>query len=172
MNYCLLLPLLIFGAGDTPGVSGPPGWHNSYAKAMAAAKASNTMMVVYFYDGQKSVRDDYVYKLLTTDQDLVVASKPCTMAYVPTGYTASVGGKEMRLLDHPGCWIIPLFQSCDEGRGSCSLISVIRSLSIMGMWLLSTRYLSGRYTICLIPSIRTIFCSSSSSRELLLVREL
>lgn len=99
MDCCLLLSLLIFGAGDTPGVSGPHGGYYSYARAMGAAKASNEMMVVYFYNGQ--MQDDYVYKLLTTDKDLVVASKSCTMAYVPTNYSASVGGREMRLLDHP-----------------------------------------------------------------------
>lgn len=89
MNLCLLVAMSVFGNTG----------HENYGEAMAAAKATNQMMVVYFYNGQKET--DYVYKMLITDADLVAASKSCTLTFLPTSYTAKVGGKEMRLLDHP-----------------------------------------------------------------------
>ena len=75
-------------------------WHSNYASAMNEAKASKKMMVVYFHNS-RSVQQDNLYIKLTTDRDLNNLTKQCVMAYVPINQTATVQGKQIRLIDHP-----------------------------------------------------------------------
>jgi hypothetical protein len=92
LNLLLIVPLL------APATQ--PTWHNNYATAMAQAKSSKKMMVVYFYDSRTPIQQQSLYAKLTTDRDLYKLTQSCTMAYIPTNQVSKVNGKQIKLIEH------------------------------------------------------------------------
>ena len=91
LNSILILALL------TPTQQ---SWYNNYSLAMNEAKASKKMMVVYFHNS-RPIQQDSLYVKLTTDRDLSNLIKQCTMVHIPISQTATVQGKQIKLIDHP-----------------------------------------------------------------------
>lgn len=116
----LLLALVLLGSNQQPT------WYNNYATAMSEARSSHKMLVVYFYDNRRPIQQDNLYIKLMTDSDLNKSIQPCALAYVPTNQTATVKGKQIRLINHnsfaelrgrPGIVIIDLVDPKSQNYG-------------------------------------------------------
>lgn len=78
-----------------------PAWLTSYAEAMSQAKQARRPMLVYFSKEGSTADKDALCKRLVSDAKLRPMAEKFVLTQIPLSYEASVGGKPLKLLDHP-----------------------------------------------------------------------
>lgn len=78
-----------------------PTWLTDYAEAMSQAKQTGRPMLVYFSKDTSTASKDSVGTRLVTDAKLRPMAERFVLTRIPLSYEASVGGKPLKLLDHP-----------------------------------------------------------------------
>jgi len=78
-----------------------PAWLDNYAKGMQEAKQSNRMLLIYFHADELAADEDVLVRKLGSDKELQPLMKQVVAVRIPLSAEATVGGKSVRLIDHP-----------------------------------------------------------------------
>jgi hypothetical protein len=77
-----------------------PDWFASYPEAMAQAKQSGRMLLVYFCSDKLTADKDPLCQKLTQDKRLRPLAEKIVLTRIPMATRATVGGREIRLIEH------------------------------------------------------------------------
>ena len=103
MMTCRGIAVLFFLTGQVALAAandGTPAWFDEYGSGMQDAKQSGHMLLVYFHKDKLSIEQDKLYQKISGDAKLQPLVANYSLVRIAVSKRATVGGKEIRLIDH------------------------------------------------------------------------